>query len=77
MVKKKYWVGRIRTGSTIEIKIKDETEALLDWWEINLNDKRTIKKVLAMIKSKYGFDILDGKGKSNEEDDIGWLIGNS
>ena len=75
MVKKKYWVGRIREGNTVEIKVKDGSEALLDWWEFNINDKKTAKKVMNIIRLKYGFDISD-KIMEQKDTDMDWLLGN-
>lgn len=78
-MKKNYWVGRNRSGNTIEIKIKDDSEALLDWWEINIKDKIAATKVINILKRKYGFSFeipIEKSINAKDEEDLGWLLGN-
>lgn len=57
-----------RTGEMVEIIVRDFSGAKLDSFKFKVNDNETAKKVLRVLKSKYGLDIFEKKDK-----DIDWL----
>jgi len=51
--KKHNWLSYGRRGNLIEITIRDETGTKLDFFRVA--DEESFKKVLKIIKDKYGY----------------------
>lgn len=77
--KKHNWITYGRFRDIIEITIKDEVNGKkLDFFRCNNN--QSYKKILSIIKEKYGFDYKPEieKGeiiKEKEEKEVDWLNG--
>ena len=66
-----HWLKYNRSGTTIEIIIRDDGGAKLDVFKINSTDKKAIRKVLKIIKVKYSIDFVP---EVTEKDrDLKWL----
>ena len=72
-----YWVTKENSGKgdVIEIIVKDYTGAKIESWTMNINDKKTSKKVMGILRRQYGFkpEILSEKSMISEDKDLKWL----
>ena len=46
-----------RTGEVIEIIVRDFSGGKLDSFKFNVTDTDTARKIMKVLKSKYGFDV--------------------
>lgn len=57
-------------GEIIEIIIRDNSGAKIESYKFNVQDKGLSKKIMNVLRYKYGF--ASGEGK---DEDINWLKG--
>ena len=65
------WLKYGKSGTTVEIIIRDDGGGKLDSFKFHSRDKKTIKKVFKTIKMKYGIDFV--KEIREGDKDLDWL----
>lgn len=68
MSKTRAWLKYNREGEIIEIIVRDAGGGKIETLKFSANDKKRIKYVVALLKSKYNVDLTPKKDK-----DIDWL----
>lgn len=71
-----FWVSKDnKNGDVIEITIKDYTGAKIESWTMNINDKKTSRKVMGILRKQYGFkpEMPSEKSMISEDKDLEWL----
>jgi len=63
------WIKYGQYGTILEIIIRDEHGSKIEGFKINSKDKKAVRKVLRIIKQKYGIDL----SKETKEKDLKWL----
>jgi len=66
-----HWLKYNSIGTTVEIIIRDDSGAKLDSFKINSKDKKSLRKILRLIREKYAIDFTP-EFKDNERD-LEWL----
>ena len=65
------WIRYGQNGMIVEITVRDESGNKIEGFRVNVNDKKAIRKVVRILKEKFGLDLsqkLDNKNK-----DLEWL----
>ncbi len=62
------WIKYGQNGMIIEIIVRDENGSKIESFRVNSNDKKTFKKVIRLLKDKYGLDF-----NIEENKDLSWL----
>lgn len=71
MAKYHNWIRYGQDGMTAEIIVRDENGSKIESFKVNLDDKKAIRKVIRILKEKFGFDFSFKWDHKNR--DLEWL----
>jgi ferredoxin-thioredoxin reductase catalytic subunit len=73
-VKYHNWLKNNYSGKIIEIIIREENGIKIEAFKFNSEDRKTVKKILKIIKVKYGVNIAPERLDEDKKDrDLDWL----
>ena len=62
------WIKNNIKCDTIEITLRDENKRKLEYWIINIQDKKRAKQIVSSLKASYGINL-----SSSNNEDLDWL----
>jgi len=71
-MKQHTWIKYYRKGEIIEITLKDASNAKMESWKVDCNDRKRLKQVFRTLKMKYNIN-LPTKRELEMDEDLDWL----
>jgi len=65
------WIKYGQNGMILEIIVRDGNGSKIEGFKINTGDRKSLKKILRILKDKYSIDLSNEIKK--EDKDLHWL----
>ena len=72
MIKRKKWIPYGRKAESVEIKVKDNQNQMIDSFRVYKNKTRDLRRIIEKIKVKYNFD-FNPEIKKDIEKERDWI----